>query len=171
MKVAKNKKVITYNQVLDLREVAVSLKGDLPHLSLLLELVFLGMSKNSISNLTLDNIIDGKVHWQNRRNVKIVSTLSEGQLNILDEYLAWRKTRYVKHNKLLLVKQSSKVKDGYFLPIKAERVRSDIRFLGRQIGIDYGLEIPAIHQAIANEYVARHGKPTQAIIKYYKLYD
>lgn len=171
MKVARSKKVIHFTQVLDLREVAVSLNGDLPHLSLLLELVICGLSKTSIANLTLDDIVDGKVHWQSRRNVKVVTTLSPGQLNVLDEYLAWRKTRQVKHNRLLLVKQSSKLKDGYYLPIKPERVRSDIRFLGRQVGLDYGLEIPAIHQAIVSEFVAQHGKPSKTIKKNYKLYD
>jgi hypothetical protein len=165
----KGHKALTHNQVQDLRKVVEALIGELPHLPLLLELVLLGMSRRSISTLTLDQIHSDEIHWQNRKNVKIVTKLTQGQVALLEEYLFWRKSRRVKHNYLIIVRQTSYFKDGHYLPIKEERVRSDIRVIGREIGLDYNLEIPEIHKAISN-YLLSSGIPIEVIKKRYKLY-
>lgn len=161
-------KVLIFTDVMDLRKVVDGLKSDHPHLPLLLELVISGMSRTNIANLTVNDVKDGKIKWQIRRNDWITTEFGERQMGILQEYLDWRKKRSTKNEILLLVKKSSKVKNfpGYYFPIKAERVRSDIRFVGRELDL-FGLEIPAIHDAIA-EYLLSRGADKKWINKRYK---
>jgi|ERR1035437_307589 hypothetical protein len=164
------KKVIDFAQILDLRKVAADLRSDLPHLPFLLELTVLGMSRYSIANLRLDDIKDGVIYWSSRRHTDLASKLSEGQAQILDDYLSWRRTRNTKSSILLLVKRSiiKKTFDDYFFPIKPERARSDIRSLGREIDLDFVLEIPDIHRSVAR-YLSESRVDSKFIKKHYKV--
>ena len=98
-------RVIGFKDIAVLRKVAESLKGDLPHLPLLLELCISGLSRHSISKLKIEDIKNNEtVIWKKRNNSIVSKRLSENQKTVLDEYLYWRRKRYTEKRFLILVK-------------------------------------------------------------------
>lgn len=152
-----NKNAITFNDINKMRKVAVALKEDYPYFPLLLELCIMGLGRKSIAAIRLQDLKDNYLIWRSRHNVYEKIFFNDSQLDILHDYLKWRRRRKLKHDYLLVARRNSndpKIKRNY-MPIKHERVRHDIKIIGREADIHEKMEISYIREAVDN-YLSGH---------------
>jgi hypothetical protein len=156
--------IVTFDQITKLREAAERSAADFPYRPLLVELAIMGLSRWAIAGLTVSSfkenvpgVFRGKptilpyaVVWRERNNVNRVTRLSAAQWSIVRDYLSWR-TRWVYVQSPCLFVAKTGNDDSYWKPMKPERVRSEIRTMGRETYIsEEGLEIPDLHRGMAN---------------------
>lgn len=167
-----NPRNISFDDIIKMRQVAEDLKADFPYLPLVLELVISGLGRAAISSLKLESIDqNGIINWQNRNHVKLKTKMTNTQITILDEYLKWRLKRQVDHDYLIMAKKGNRYnrKRVYFFPIKETRVRSDMHFLGKEIGIKFKVELPVIHRAVLKELLKNDSINKKIIYRHYRI--
>ena len=176
--------ILTFEEITRLREVAASTIADYPWRQCLLEMAIIGLSRWSIANLefksfreNVPGVINGQpvtfsyaVVWKERNNVERCTRLSPAQWQIVQDYLRWRvRNSFIKSPNVFVCKSRS---DGvYSKAMKPERVRSEIRLLGKDAYVADKLEIPAIHRGMAN-WLRSKGTSEKIISEFYgnKIY-
>lgn len=177
---------ISIEDIGKMQAAALAAARDYPYRPMLLELALVGLSRWSIASLTMSSfkenckgVVDGKecniefaVVWHERNNVERVTQLSRHQWTVAMHYLQWR----YRHAKVqppsacLLVARGRAQQQSWYQAIVPERVRSEIRTIGRDALVGDGVEIPQLHEAMAN-WMRLNGVPDRIILEYYPRED